>query len=272
MLVTGALSGIGAAIAGAYAERGHRVLVTDLPPMAESPRLPPGTTTYRQLDVRSEADWSETCRWVQHEWGGLDILVNNAGVAVGGRVGVMSMAEWERIVDINLMGVARGCHTFVPLMVEAGHGHVVNIASAAGFVHLPGIAAYNATKAAVVAITETLHHELVGTGVRVSVVCPTFTKTAIGAGAPGADALMYAEFQKRMRMTRRSPDVVARRVLRGVDRDDLVILTDWQGRLSLRTKRWAQPLYHRGVRAWTRRQPWSQAGGAARPHSTHEGP
>ena len=113
---------------------------------------------------------------VEERWGGLDVLVNNAGVAGGGRIDVAGLDEWQWIIEINLLGVVRGCRTFAPLFKRQRSGRIVNVASLAGLVHPAGMASYNAVKAAVVALTETLGHELAAYGVsaqrRVPVVLP----------------------------------------------------------------------------------------------------
>jgi NAD(P)-dependent dehydrogenase (short-subunit alcohol dehydrogenase family) len=107
VLVTGAASGLGAALTAAFRARGDEVLATDLaPPDGDRPGL--------ALDVRSDDDWAAALAWVEEHWGGLDVLVNNAGVAGGGRIDVATMAEWEWITQINLFGVVRGTRAFVP--------------------------------------------------------------------------------------------------------------------------------------------------------------
>ena len=115
---------------------------------------------------------------------GLGLALGELMVARGDTVLVVDLAEerpdilppaaadWERVVDVNLLGVARGCHTFTPLLKEQRSGHIVNVASLAGLVHGPGMASYNATKAGVVAISETLSFELGPWGIDVSVICP----------------------------------------------------------------------------------------------------
>jgi NAD(P)-dependent dehydrogenase (short-subunit alcohol dehydrogenase family) len=188
VLVTGGASGLGAALVERFIADGHRVLTTDLgaePPAGLS-------TPYRQLNVRSADDWAAAVEWCQENWDGLDILVNNAGIATGGRIDVESLAEWDRVVDINLMGVVRGCRAFTPLFKEQRSGHIVNTASAAGLVHPPMMSSYNTVKAGVVALSETLSHELQPYGVTVSVVCPSFFRTNLADSIQGDDTEMGA--------------------------------------------------------------------------------
>ena len=246
VLVTGAASGLGLALVHALAARGDHVLATDL---AEArPDALPDSAAYRRLDVRSDADWEAALAHVRTTWDALDVLVNNAGVAAGGRIDVATMDEWQWILDINLLGVVRGCRTFTLLFKEQGGGHVVNIASLAGLVHAPGMSAYNATKAAVVAVSETLSHELAAHGVAVSVVCPSFFRSDLGSSFQGADAEMEDAGRHLVSRSRRSADEVAAVVVRGIDARRDVILTDTDGRIAWRAKRFARPLYTAAMR------------------------
>ena len=245
VLVTGGASGLGLALAELMVARGDSVLVADL--ADERPGSVPDDAAYRRLDVRSQQDWDAALAWVRDEWGGLDLLVNNAGVATGGRIDVESIADWERVVDINLLGVARGCHTFTPLLKAQRSGHIVNVASLAGLVHGPGMASYNATKAGVVAISETLLFELRPWGIDVSVVCPAFFRTNLHASFAGKDTEMQEAGIRLITRAKVDANDIARIVLEGVDARKKVILTDRLGRRAWLTKRYARPLYERAL-------------------------
>lgn len=135
ILITGGASGLGLALAQAYLARGATVVVGDL--ASDRPDSVPDQAAYLRLDVRSQQDWDAALAWVKETWGGLDLLFNNAGIATGGRIDVESMADWERVIDINLLGVVRGCQTFTPLLKEQGAGHIVNTASLAAWSTVP---------------------------------------------------------------------------------------------------------------------------------------
>jgi NAD(P)-dependent dehydrogenase (short-subunit alcohol dehydrogenase family) len=246
-LVTGGASGLGLALARLLVDRGDTVLVVDLP--EDRPVGIPDAAAYRRLDVRSQHDWDATLAWVREEWGGLDLLVNNAGVATGGRIDVEAMADWERVLDINLLGVARGCHTVTPLLKEQRSGHIVNVASLAGLVHGPGMASYNATKAGVVAISETLSFELAPWGIDVSVVCPAFFRTNLHESFAGKDSAMQEAGVRLITQAKVDAAHVAAIVLKGIDARKRVILTDRLGRRAWWTKRYARPLYDRMLTA-----------------------
>lgn len=240
-LVTGGASGLGLALARRLAVRGDRVVVGDL--AAERPTSVPRGIAYLPLDVRDPAAWEAALEWVGGEWGGLDLLVNNAGVGAGGRIDVESLEEWERVVDINLMGVVRGCRAVTPLLKAQGHGHIVNIASIAGLAHAPGMASYNATKAGVVALSETLRFELAPHGIDVTVVCPYFFRTNLHHSMRGADAALREAGQRYITSSPRSADDVAAVALAGIDARRDIVLTEALGRVAFWGKRVARPVY-----------------------------
>ena len=251
VLVTGGASGLGLALVRALTTRGDQVLATDL--AAERPADLPAAAGYRQLDVRSEADWAAALEHVLQTWGGLDLLVNNAGVAAGGRIDVTTMDDWQWIIDINLLGVVRGCRTFVPLFKEQRSGHIVNTASLAGLVHAPAMASYNTVKAGVVALSETLSHELAPFGIAVSAVCPSFFRTNLHTSLQGADAEMEESATALITQARRSAEQVAATVVRGIDARREIILTDVDGHVAWRAKRYARPVYRTVMKRVARR-------------------
>ena len=139
VLVTGAASGLGAALVAAFRARGDEVLATD---RVAASSVPGGIDLV--LDITSDDDWAAALDAVRERWGGLDVLVNNAGVAGGGRVDRCTLEEWQWITDINLFGLVRGTKAFVPMLKEQGSGQLVNVASLAGLVRPAGMASYNA--------------------------------------------------------------------------------------------------------------------------------
>jgi NADP-dependent 3-hydroxy acid dehydrogenase YdfG len=181
-LVTGAGSGIGAALARALGARGARVVLADRDEdraSAEAARLPPDRATWRALDVRDAAavDAAVAATFADH--GRLDYLFNNAGIAVGGEATALRVDDWHQAVAVNLLGPVHGAAAAYPRMVRQGFGHVVNTASMAAFVAAPLAAPYGATKAAVVALSRALRLEGKAHGVRVSVLCPGVIRTPI---------------------------------------------------------------------------------------------
>lgn len=214
ILVTGAARGLGAALVAAYRSRGDDVLATDL------------SGADLTLDVTSDDDWAAAVHHVEETWGGLDLLVNNAGIAGGGRLDVAPVAEWQRLVDINLLGIVRGTRAFVPMLKAQRSGRIVNVASLAGLVHPAGMASYNAVKAAVVALTETTGHELAAHGVGATVVCPSYFRTGLVDDLEGADEALGQVIRQLVRSAPLGPEDIAAAIVEAVDRGEEVVLPD----------------------------------------------
>ncbi|WP_436700731.1 SDR family NAD(P)-dependent oxidoreductase [Nocardioides sp. BYT-33-1] len=243
VLITGAASGLGAALARAWEDRGADVLRTDR--AAADGILP--------LDVTSDADWSAARAHVERTWGGLDVLVNNAGIAGGGRLDVSGIDEWQRLVDINLLGAVRGTATFTPVLKRQGSGRIVNIASLAGLVHPAGMAGYNATKAAVVALTETTGHELAAYGVTAHVVCPSYFRTNLMSAVEGRDAALQTVMTKLVEDSPVSADDIAAAVLAGIDAGTELIVPDDAARAAYQLKLGDRAAYDAVMRAQARK-------------------
>ena len=219
ILVTGAASGLGAALTRAWRLRGDDVLATDLAGHGDD-----GVDL--ELDITNDDDWATAFEEVQTRWGGLDILVNNAGVAGGGRLDVATIDEWRWITEINLFGAVRGTRTFVPLFKRQRSGHIVNVASLAGLVHPAGMASYNAVKAAVVALTETTGHELEAYGIRASVVCPSYFRTNLMDSIQGADTALADMVAHLVESSPLTAHDIAASVIAGIDAGHELILPD----------------------------------------------
>lgn len=237
VLVTGAASGLGAALTAAFRARGDEVLATDL---GDADLV---------LDVTSDDDWAAALAHVESSWGGLDLLVNNAGIAGGGRLDVASLEEWRRLTEVNLFGAVRGTRTFTPLFKRQRSGHVVNVASLAGLVHPAGMAPYNAVKAAVVALTETTGHELAAYGVRASAVCPSYFRTNLMASMGGSDEAVGAVVRRLVESSPLTADDIAAEVLAGIDRGEELIVPDQPARDAWELKRADRPAYDAVMRA-----------------------
>lgn len=245
VLITGGASGLGAALASRYAERGDRVLVTDLAGEAE---VPTGAL-YQRLDITSPSEWAGALERVRLDLGGLDVLINNAGIAAGGRVDRLDDAHWRRVLDVNVLGTVNGCRTFAPLLKAQGHGQVVNVAFLAGLVHPAAMSSYDASKAAVVALSESLRHELGPWGVDVTVVCPSFFRTNLASSLGGEDPLMDEVAAKLISRAPLGAEEISARILKGVDARRFLVLPDRSARLAYWTKRLARPLYDRRMLA-----------------------
>lgn len=242
-VVTGAASGLGRALALQLADRRARLVLSDLDEDAldETVRLVEargGTANARRCDVADAAAMEDFARAAQDTLGAVDLVVNNAGVAVGGAVGEIPLADWEWIVGVNLRGVVHGCHFFLPAMKRRGAGHILNVASIAGFASAPMMGPYNATKAAVIALSETLAAELQGTGVGCTVLCPYFFRTNIAASARNSSEQVSTDFiHKLMDRTRVQAEDVARLALKGCDDGDLYVFPHLKAKVIQAVKR-----------------------------------
>jgi NAD(P)-dependent dehydrogenase (short-subunit alcohol dehydrogenase family) len=166
IFITGGASGLGLAIAHRYARAGFKVCIGDIHDErgheAERAIAHSGASEvlYLRCDVRKVEDLEAVADQLDKRWGGVDIVVNNAGVAQGGPFEQVPMEDWEWVLDINLLGVVRGCKVFTPRFKRQGEGYFVNIASMAGLLDTPFMTGYNVSKAGVVMLSETLQNEL----------------------------------------------------------------------------------------------------------------
>ncbi len=252
VVITGAASGLGRALALSLARKGCRIGIVDIDMEGAEETLEMvarygGSGEVYRLDVRVEADWEAMTEYFFRSWGGVDVLVNNAGVVSTGHVGDIPLEDWEWIFAINFWGMVYGCHTFVPRMKAQGGGHIVNVASAAGILCLLEMAPYNTTKAAVIALSETLRSELAPAKIGVTVACPMFFNTHL------LDDMRYTdEFETEFAHTtfenaRMSADGVAEAIIRGVERKRLYVIPQRSGRVFWAVKRMHPDSYHRSL-------------------------
>ncbi len=237
VLVTGAGSGLGKALATRWAATGARVLVTDVDAAAAAAAAAELDAEHLVLDVTDDASWAAARQWCEDTWGGLDVLVNNAGVASSGRIENVPMSDWDWILDINLKGPVRGLRAFVPLFKAQGSGHVVNVASMAAIMNLPTMGPYNVVKAGVLSLSETLRFELAPDGIGTTVVCPGFFQTNLPDRSRNSDPDAVDLPRKLMAKATLTADDVARQVVAGVAEGRFLVLTHEDGRQSHELKR-----------------------------------
>jgi NAD(P)-dependent dehydrogenase (short-subunit alcohol dehydrogenase family) len=184
-VVTGAASGIGFALAERFASAGLAVVLADveegaLGAAAEKVGAAGVETLAVRTDVSQEAEVAALAEAAAHRFGGVDVVCNNAGVVARSDAWFGSLSSWEWVMGVNFWGVVHGVRTFLPMLIARGGGHIVNTASIAGL--YPGFSGqYDASKHAVVAITEGLYTMLqaVGLPVGVSCLCPGWVRTGI---------------------------------------------------------------------------------------------
>ncbi|MEO6492320.1 MAG: SDR family NAD(P)-dependent oxidoreductase, partial [Ilumatobacteraceae bacterium] len=195
-VVTGAGSGIGKAMAERFVAEGMQVVLADLDEIrlrsVEAQLTESGGDVFPvAVDTALEESVQALAQKALDRYGAAHVLCNNAGVVGTGDPWTGPMSVWEWVVGINLYGVIHGIRAFLPIMTEQGEGHIVNTASMAGLVAMPGAAPYNVTKHGVVALSEGLFIELksAGSPVSVSVLCPGFVRTELMDKMTWADRL-----------------------------------------------------------------------------------
>jgi NAD(P)-dependent dehydrogenase (short-subunit alcohol dehydrogenase family) len=185
-VVTGGASGIGHALATRFASEGMKLVLVDVEAaaLADAARAfeADGVEVLAQrLDVSDAEEMDALAERTLERFGGVHVVCNNAGVGSGGRMWELTTEDWEFALRPNLWGVIHGVRVFTKHLVAQDEGHIVNTASMAGLVSVPGIGPYNVSKHGVVTLSETLHHELAAFGSRVgvSVLCPGHVNTRI---------------------------------------------------------------------------------------------
>ena len=252
-VITGAGSGIGRAFALELARRGGRVVCADLNPAtaeqtaaqirehgAEALAVACDVSKLEQVEALAEAAdafFGEAP----------DLVINNAGVGAGGkRVGETPMEDWHWVMGVNMWGVIHGCHVFAPRLQARGRGGIINVCSTASFAAAPSMGPYNASKAAVLALSETLAAECAGRGVTVTALCPTVVKTNIFANGR-IDESVTPLMNRWVALTGVSAEGVAKITLKALDKGQLYVLPQIDARLIWRAKRYLPAAYARGA-------------------------
>jgi NAD(P)-dependent dehydrogenase (short-subunit alcohol dehydrogenase family) len=250
--ITGAASGLGRAFAFALARDGWQLGLADLAAerlervRTEVEAGGGGRATVFTGDVSSHEFVEAALGSFARDAGGLDLVINNAGVAVAGPVETTSAEDWRWAVEINLLGVVHGCRAAVPLMRRQASGAILNIASSAGFAAAPHMGAYNASKAGVIALSETLACELHGSGVQVSVAMPGFFRTGLleTMRAPAGESALA---RRLMEGSAYDAADAARAILAATARGDLYIVWPAEYRWLWRLKRFVPMPFLRRV-------------------------
>jgi NAD(P)-dependent dehydrogenase (short-subunit alcohol dehydrogenase family) len=244
VLITGGASGLGEALALHYAKQHFEVCIVDLNvergnKVVDSITKSGGAAFFLPCDITNETDIETLKQQLQSRWQKVDVLVNNAGVATGGALEFEDIEQWQWVININLFGMVRMCRAFVPMMKQQGAGKIVNIASQAGITPAPLMGSYNASKAAVVSFSETMHLELTHDNIHVSVACPGFFSTnldeSLRSKQPGVAKLVS-------KMLHTYSDITAAQVAEAIYQDSenfkFMTITHKDGRTAFRIKRW----------------------------------
>jgi NADP-dependent 3-hydroxy acid dehydrogenase YdfG len=242
VFITGGASGLGLSLARLFAAGGWKIGLFDL----NATRLTqlegelsdaqvnvlayPGDVTHAEELAVAVSSFA-----LAHD--GFDVMINSAGVAAAGNLVETELDDWRWIFEINFIGVLNGCFASVPHLQRKGTGLLINIASAAAFGSMPGMGAYNTTKAAVLSLSETLYGELRDDGIQVSVVMPTFFKTMLLENFRGPESGRAAAMQM-MNSSVYTADDVARDIVKRAGNGDLYVVLPGSARWLWRLKRW----------------------------------
>ena len=253
-LVTGAGSGLGRAFALELTRLGGwHVVIADINQASadgtlELVRAAGGTGQVELLDVRHPEAWEKLYTKLRAEHSALHLLINNAGVVASGRIDALPLADFDWAYSINSRGVIIGCQSMIPWLAETtgngGEAYILNVASICGFLSPPGLAAYNASKAAVIAISETLACELKASNIGVTVLCPWFFKTQLLESGRFTKQNLKAQGDQLMHTSPLNAGRVAKEALRATFRKRLHYVMGPWARIMWRFKRMAPALFH----------------------------
>ena len=192
-LVTGGASGIGRGCALRFAQEGARLLGFDLKEPFEGDWVAAAAAApaahFETGDVRNEVDLARAVAAAKERFGRIDVLLNSAGVAGGGPVHLITVEDWERVIDVNLKGTFLASRQVLPLMLAQGSGSIIHLASVEGLEGFEGGSAYNASKGAVVLLTKNMAMDYARKGIRVNCICPGFIDTPLLRGLVETPAL-----------------------------------------------------------------------------------
>ena len=250
VVITGAGSGIGRETALLCARRGAKLAICDvneagLDQTAEESRATGSDVLTQRVDVSDAEQMDAFAVAVHDRFGTVDLLINNAGIGVGATFAQTELEDWERQLQINVMGVVHGCRSFVPHMMQRGSGQIVNVSSGAGFLATPFMLAYSATKFAVFGLSEGLRMELRPHGIGVTTVCPGFINTPIIATSVMRGEHAAERQQQRIQLHERrgyGPEKVAVRILKAAQRNRAVAPITTEAHLTYAMSRVAPPV------------------------------
>jgi NAD(P)-dependent dehydrogenase (short-subunit alcohol dehydrogenase family) len=257
VLITGANSGFGKAMAMHFGRNGWRVAVTGRRPDAvhsaadDVRKAGAAEVLEMTIDVSKPEDFESAARCIEEQWGGLDILVNNAGIMDSAKLQDITLEQWHRVMDINLWGVIHGCHAFIPMFIRQKSGYVLNMASSAGLFSLPEMAHYSVPKAAVIALSETMRAELSRYGIGVTVSCPAAFASDIlnKEGVDVSRSVTLRALDKDVQSGRHTSESVAAHAIRNMERGHLYDIAHDSMELLWFVKRlMPETIYH--VFAW----------------------
>ena len=244
VLITGAGSGLGKALALRYTAQGDEVCVADINASAAQEVVDEinangGSAFAQTCDITKQWDVDKLAIFLRERWGSFDVLVNNAGVATAGGIDSETMEQWQWVIDTNVLGHVRMTKAMLPLLRDSKNRtkSIINIASQAVLTSAPGMGSYSMTKAALVSYSETAYLELVHERIHVSAVCPAFFDTNLNTSLRTNDAGMQNVVNKLIKKSGIGADEIADKIIAGVKARKFLIITHKEGLKAYRLKR-----------------------------------
>ncbi|MCF2947708.1 SDR family oxidoreductase [Paraglaciecola aquimarina] len=242
-LITGGASGLGKALAHYYAKQGFEICVADINieqgiQVCQDIQKAGGKALFITCDITLESSIETLKSELLTHWHKLDVLINNAGVATAGAIEYEDIEQWQWVMNINVFGMVRMCRAFVPLLAQKNTSQIINIASQAGITPISLMASYNASKAAVVSFSETMHIELAPKGIHVCVACPSFFATNLGESLRSTQPGIRELVAKLLSRSDIDATNIAKQIFQASENNQFMIVTHKKGRQAYRLKRW----------------------------------
>ncbi|WGV25702.1 SDR family NAD(P)-dependent oxidoreductase [Halotia branconii] len=227
-LVTGGASGLGEGLCEELSRRGARVVITDINKeaahlLAKRLQQTGGNVEAVSLDVTNPESVAEVISTVIKSYGRIDYVFNNAGIAVGGEFQELDLVTWQRVVDVNLLGVVYVMYTAYKQMMSQGSGHIVNIASMYGLMPGPLCAPYVATKHALAGLTQSVASEAKNLGIKMTLVCPGYIDTNLFKSGAYGKSVNAEQIKTRIPLKFIDVPTAVKNILRGVESGQLIV-------------------------------------------------
>lgn len=257
--ITGAGSGLGRALALAYAARGYAVAISgrnidNLLATRALLEAANATVFSWRCDVTDEDSVRSFVEATVHQLGRIDVFINNAGYAHAGHVVDTPVSDWQTLFDTNLFGAVRASRAVIPVMRQQQSGHLVNIASFAGIANAPTMAAYNASKAALISLSETLRMELNDDHIGVTVACPSFFDTDLHRSLQTPNPELRGMVERLIKRSGFTAEQIAADIMRAVDNKKFLVLSQPQSKRLYWLKRLSTRLYVRAMLNYIRQR------------------
>ncbi len=243
ILITGAASGLGKAIAKLYATQGWNILVVDIQDQlgqqfVDALNANGQSAEYYHCDIGQKQNFDDLFDAVSAKHECIDVLINNGAIASSGTLESTTEEQWRRLIDVDLMSVIYGTMAMLPLLRKSQKAHIVSTASFAGIVLMPGMMTYNVAKAGVVAFSETLQGELALENIGVSVACPAFFQSNLVNSMMEASEETKEFINKQMQTSGVTAEDVAADIYKAVENNTFMIISHKQSKRQYLLKRW----------------------------------